>query len=148
MYRTGLFAAFAFVAAASPSFGAPATSPQAAVQVVRDYYAAINRGDYRTAYAAWDRNGAASGQTFAQFRAGFVKTASVGVVTRPANNPDAGMSQRTIDVPVDIYATLKNGNKQHFRGTYTLRRVVSGVGAPASQLSWHLSAAKLVPIAH
>lgn len=148
MHGSGLFAAFALVAAASPVPAAPATSPQAAVQLVQDYYAAIDRGDYRTAFAAWDRNGAASGQTFAQFRAGFLQTANVRVVTQPAINPDAGMSQRTIDVPVDVFATLKNGRKQHFRGAYTLHRVVPGVGAPTSQLSWHLSSAKLVPVAH
>ena len=124
-----LASAVALVAATSP-----ATSPEAAVKVVEDYYAALD--------------GAASGQTFAQFRAGFLQTASVRVVTQPATNADAGMSQRTIDVPVDVYATLKNGGQQHFRGTYTLRRVVEGVGAPASQLSWHLSSATLVQVAH
>ena len=141
-------AALALLASASPIAAAPATSPEAAVQVVRDYYAALNRGDYRAAYSAWDQNGAASGQTFAQFRAGFLQTATVRIVTQPATNADAGMSQRTIDVPVDVYAALRNGKKQHFRGTYTLRRVVEGVGAPASQLSWHLSSATLVPVAH
>lgn len=125
---------------------APQTSPQAAVQVVQDYYAAINRGDYRGAYLAWDQNGAASGQTFAKFRAGFAQTRSVRVVTKPPVNPDAGMSQRRIDVPVDVYATLKNGKRQHFRGSYTLHRVVEGVGAPASQLSWHIESAKLVAL--
>ena len=138
-----LAAAVALVAATSP-----ATSHEAAVEAVQDYYSALNRGDYRAAYSAWDQDGAASGQTFAQFRAGFLQTATVRVVTQPAINPDAGMSQRTIDVPVDVHATLRNGKKQHFRGTYTLRRVVEGVGAPASQLSWHLSSAKLVPVAH
>ena len=141
-------AGLALVAAASQARAAPATSPQAAVQVVQDYYAALNRGDYRAAYSAWGQDGAASGQTFAKFRAGFLKTATVRVVTQPAVNADAGMSQRTIDVPVDVYATLKSGKTQHFRGTYTLHRVAPGVGAPASQLSWHLASAKLMPVAH
>ena len=127
---------------------APATSPQAAVQVVQNYYAAIDRGDYRGAYLAWDRNGTASGQSFASFRAGFAKTRSVRVVTGAPTNADAGMSQRTIDVPVDVHAVLKNGTRQHFRGSYTLHRVVEGVGAPSSQLSWHIDSAKLQPVAH
>ena len=147
MVGKGFLVAFALVMAASPARSAPATSPAAAVQVVKNYYAAINRGDYRTAYSAWDQNGAASGQSFAKFRAGFLQTASVRVVTGAPTNADAGMSQRTIDVPVDVYATLKSGKKQHFRGAYTLHRVVEGVGAPASALSWHLSSAKLVPVA-
>ena len=134
------------LALASPAAAAPATSPQAARALVENYYAAINRGDYRSAYLAWDQNGAASGKTYAQFRAGFAHTRSVRVVTQAPVNPDAGMSQRRIDVPVDVYATLKNGKRQHFRGSYTLHRVVEGVGAPASQLGWHIESAKLVAL--
>ena len=125
---------------------APATSNAAAVQVVQHYYAALNRGDYRTAYAFWDQNGASSGKSYAAFAQGFAQTASTRVVTGTPTNPDAGMSQRTIDVPVDVYATLKNGSQQHFRGSYTLHRVVAGVGAPVSQQSWHLSSAKLTQL--
>ncbi len=131
---------------AGPVSAAPATSPQAARQVVQSYYAAINRGDYRSAYLAWGQNGAASGKSFAAFRSGFAQTANTRVVTYPAVNPDAGMSQRTIDVPVDVHATLKTGQRQHFRGKYTLRRVVAGVGAPAGQLSWHIASATLAPV--
>lgn len=131
---------------ASPVAAAPATSPQAARAVIENYYAAINRGDYRTAFLAWDQNGAASGKSFAAFRKGFAQTASTRVVTYAPVNPDAGMSQRRIDVPVDVYATLKNGRRQHFRGSYTLHRVVDGVGAPVSQLSWHIESAKLVAL--
>ncbi len=135
-----------FAALASSAASAPATSPQAARAVIENYYGAINRGDYRSAYLAWDQNGSASGQSYVKFRAGFAQTRSVRVVTQPPINPDAGMSQRRIDVPVDVYATLKNGRRQHFRGRYTLHRVVEGVGAPAKQLSWHIASADLVAV--
>ena len=139
--------AIAAIALAAPASAAPATSNAAAVQVVQQYYAALNRGDYRTAYGFWDQNGAASGKSYAAFAKGFAQTASTRVVTGTPTNPDAGMSQRWIDVPVDVYAKLKNGTQQHFRGSYTLHRVVAGVGAPVSQQSWHLSSAKLTPVA-
>ena len=135
--------AIATFALAAPVSAAPATSNASAVQVVQSYYAALNRGDYRTAYALWDQNGASSGKSYAAFAKGFAQTASTRVVTGTPTNPDAGMSQRWIDVPVDVYAKLKNGRQQHFRGSYTLHRVVAGVGAPVSQQSWHLSSAKL-----
>ena len=135
--------AIAAFALAAPVSAAPATSNASAVQVVQSYYAALNRGDYRTAYALWDQNGASSGKSYAAFAKGFAQTASTRVVTGTPTNPDAGMSQRWIDVPVDVYAKLKNGRQQHFRGSYTLHRVVAGVGAPVSQQSWHLSSAKL-----
>lgn len=124
--------------------GAPATSPQAAQAVIQHYYAAINRGDYRAAFLAWDRDGAASGRTFASFRRGFAQTATTRVVTQAPINADAGMSQRWIDVPVEVQAVLKNGTRQRFRGSYTLHRVVPGVGAPAARLNWHIASAKLV----
>jgi hypothetical protein len=134
------------IAALALASQAPATSPQAAVEVVELYYAAINRGDYRAAYLAWDQDGAASDQSFAEFRAGFAHTRSARVVAGAPINPDAGMSQRRIDVPVDVHAVLTNGKKQHFRGSYTLHRVVDGVGAPASQLNWHIASAKLLRV--
>ena len=141
------FIALAAFSLAAPALAAPATSNGAARLVVQRYYSALNRGDYKTAYALWDQDGASSGQSYAAFRQGFAQTKSTRVVTGAPNNPDAGMSQRWIDVPVDVYATLKNGTRQHFRGTYTLHRVVAGVGAPVSQQSWHLSSAKLTKLA-
>ena len=56
------------------------------------------------------------------------------------------MSQRWLDIPVNVYATLKNGRRQHFRGTYTMHRVVEGVGAPAERTRWHIAKAKLVAV--
>lgn len=118
--------------------------PAQARALVQNYYAAIDRGDFRSAYAAWDNDGQASGKSFAAFRAGFAATARSRVVTGVPRNEDAGMSQRWIEVPVDVYATLKNGRAQHFRGGYTLHRVAPGVGAAASHMHWHIASAKLV----
>lgn len=124
----------------------PEDGPAAARQLVQSYYAAIDRGDFRAAYACWDNGGQASGKSFAAFRAGFAATARSRVVTGVPVNGDAGMSQRWIEVPVDVYATLKNGRSQHFRGKYTLHRVAAGVGAPVSQTHWHIASAKLVAV--
>ncbi len=127
---------------------APAQEPgaQDARDTVQAYYAAIERGDFRTAYGLWDRGGQASGKSFAAFRQGFAATAHSRVETRNPVNADAGMSQRWITVPVDVYATLKNGKRQHFRGSYTLHRVVAGVSANPADVNWHLSKAKLVAV--
>jgi hypothetical protein len=129
--------------AAAPT---PEDGPAAARQLVQSYYAAIDRGDFRAAYASWDNGGQASGKSFAAFRAGFAGTARSRVVTGVPQGGDAGMSQRWIEVPVDVYATLKNGRGQHFRGKYTLHRVVAGVGAAASQTRWHIASARLVAV--
>ncbi|UYY57487.1 hypothetical protein [Sphingomonas sp. S2-65] len=132
---------------AAPAAAQPVdTSPAAARRVIERYYAAIERGDFATAYRSWDGEGQASGKRFAQFRQGFATTAHSRVVTGTPVDGDAGMSQRWVDVPVEVYAVLKNGRRQHFRGRYTLHRVVEGTGAPASQTRWHIAKARLAAI--
>jgi hypothetical protein len=121
-------------------------SPAAAKQTVERYYAAIDRGDFRAAYLAWDDGGRASGKSFDRFRQGFAATARSRVVAGAPYGADAGMSQRWIQVPVEVFATLKNGKRQHFRGSYTLHRVAEGVGAPVSKTRWHIASAKLVVV--
>lgn len=135
--------AFPALIAAAP---APEDGPVQARALIQNYYAAIDRGDFRSAYAMWDNGGQASGKSFAAFRAGFAATARSRVVASVPRNEDAGMSQRWIEVPVDVYATLKNRRAQHFRGTYTLHRVAPGVGAAASQMRWHIASARLVAV--
>jgi hypothetical protein len=142
MRYLALLALPALIAAAPMREDGPAQAPQ----LIDYYYAAIDRGDFRTAYAMWDNDGRASGKSFAAFRAGFASTARSRVVTGVPGREDAGMSQRWIEVPVDVYATLKNGRAQHFRGRYRLHRVVAGVGAPASQTHWHIASARLVAV--
>jgi hypothetical protein len=136
--------AFALLAAPMPALAQGADGPAAARDVVETYYAAIERGNFRSAYALWDNGGKASGKSYASFRQGFAATAHSRVVTGTPRNADAGMSQRWIEVPVDVYATLKNGKRQHFRGSYTLHRVVEGVSDNPADSLWHLSKAKLV----
>lgn len=133
--------AVATIAAAAPTVRDE--TPAAARGVILGYYAAIDRGDFRSAYRAWDDDGLASGKSYATFRLGFAATARSRVVAGMPVNGDAGMSQRWIDVPVDVYATLKDGRRQHFRGSYTLHRIVAGVGAPVSKQRWHIKSAKL-----
>ena len=138
-----LFAVPALVAA-SPM--AREDGPAQATQLIEYYYAAIDRGDFRTAYAMWDNDGRASGKSFAAFRAGFASTARSRVVTGRPGREDAGMSQRWIEVPVDVYATLKNGKRQHFRGKYTLHRLAAGVSTRAADTHWRIKSARLVAV--
>ncbi|GGA87792.1 hypothetical protein GCM10011491_14420 [Brucella endophytica] len=140
MLRALLFAALVLLA---PSVATADEDPR---RVVEAYYAAIDKGDYQSAYQLWDRQGQASGKSFAAFRDGFLSTARSRVVTGSPTNGDAGMSQQWIDVPVNVHATLTNGRRQHFRGYYRLHRIAPGVGAPADAEKWHISAAKLLPM--
>ena len=132
---------------AQPPAGQPdAGSAEAAVAVIRDYYAAIAAGDYARAYRYWADGGAASGQSFEQFRAGFAETASVMATVGAPGRVEGAAGSRYVSVPVEVHATTTAGAAQCFRGTYTLRRAVVP-GATAEQRRWHITSADLRPCA-
>ncbi|MFW2831093.1 hypothetical protein [Sphingomonas sp. ID0503] len=117
-------------------------SAEAAADVVRRYYSALNARDYDTAWLQWGENGQ-PGQTFDRFKAGFAKTAAVRVTIGTLSPGDAGAGSVYQPVPVTIDATLANGTRQHFTGEYILRRVNDVDGATAAQRRWHIVSAKL-----
>lgn len=123
---------------ASPGGG----SPGAAVAVIRDYYAAIAAGDYAGAYRYWASGGAASGQTFEEFRRGFAGTASVRVEVGEPGRIEGAAGSRYISIPVEVHATTTAGAAQCFRGSYTLRRVVVP-GASEEMRRWRIHSAEL-----
>lgn len=117
---------------------------EAAADVVRRYYAALDAGDYATAWSQWGEDGR-PGQTFAAFRDGFAHTRATRVIigTLPPVEGAAGSSYLT--VPVTVEATLDDGKRQRFAGSYVVRRVNDVDGATAEQRRWHLGSAQLRP---
>jgi hypothetical protein len=97
-----------------------------AVNVVRDYYAALNARAYERAHALWADGGRASGQSEAQFAGSFPRpgTMSVGIGTPGAVDTTTGMPY--VEVPVDVTTTYQDGSQRHFRGMYTLRADAGG----------------------
>ncbi|MBU8976526.1 hypothetical protein JI752_010290 [Lysobacter sp. MMG2] len=127
----------------------PATAeptPQDAVAVIRDYYAAINRRDFAQAHALWSDGGRASKQTLEQFAAGFADTTGVSVEIMPPGQVDAAAGSRYIEVPVALTATHADGRQQRFVGAYTLRRAVVD-GASADQRAWRIGTADIREVA-
>ena len=122
--------------------GAAEPTPADAVAVVRDYYVAIDGGNYAGAYRLWDEGGVASGQTPEQFAAGFAQTRGVVVEIGAPGRVDAGAGNRYILVPVAVASTQADGSVRRFAGTYTLHRsVVEGAGA--EQRNWRIRDADL-----
>jgi len=117
-------------------------TPQDAVGVIRDYYAAINRRDFAQAHALWSDGGRASNQTLEQFTAGFADTTGVSVEIMAPGRVDAAAGSRYIEVPVALTATHADGQQQRFVGAYTLRRAVVD-GATADQRAWRIGTADL-----
>jgi hypothetical protein len=117
-------------------------SPDAAADVVRRYYSAINARDFSTAWRMWGDDGR-PGQTYRAFATGFAHTRNVRVTIGALEPGDAAMGSIYQPVPVTVDATLHDGTRQRFVGRYTVRRVNDVDGASPGQLRWHLGSAEL-----
>lgn len=125
----------------SPTDSIP-TSAEAAADVIRRYYEAIDARDYRRAYEHWGDSGRSSGQTFEEFAAGFSETSSVEAEVGMPGRIDPAAGSRYVEVPVLIRAEAKGGEEQRFEGTYTLRRSEVD-GATEAQRRWHIYSADI-----
>ena len=119
------------------------TEQQKAVQVVRNYYDAINNKNYERAYQYWGSNGTASHQTFNQFKQGFANTASVQVTIGEPGRLDGAAGSIYVAIPVTLRATTVNKVTQRYQGSYTLRRVNDVPGSTPEQRTWHLYSAQI-----
>lgn len=113
-------------------------------RIVRRYYEAIQAHDYDAAYALWGQSGQASGKNRAAFAAGFAQTAQVHATVSDSVQIEGAAGSQYATVPVVVDATLRNGTRQHFEGTYTLRRTMVD-GATPEQRRWHIYSADLKP---
>lgn len=116
---------------------------RAAADVVRRYYESIDAGRYEEAYSLWSGAGSASGQTLAEFTAGFSETRSVEVEIGDAGRMEGAAGSRYIEIPVVIRAESSAGEMQRFEGTYVLRRSVVDGASPA-QREWRIASADVV----
>ena len=127
---------------ADPSAHAAPASALAPADVVRDYYAAIRAGHYDSAYVLWEGKGKASGQTRAEFASGFARTTEVRASIGDSIHIEGAAGSQYATVPVVVDAVLRGGQRQHFEGSYTLRRTLVD-GASAEQRRWHIYSAQL-----
>jgi hypothetical protein len=113
-----------------------------AVAVIRNYYDAINSGDFDRAYVLWSDGGGASGKTPRQFAAGFADTTGVSVEMQAPGDVGAAAGSRYLEVPVTITSTHRDGSQHRFAGKYVLRRAVVD-GATPEQQQWRIASADL-----
>jgi hypothetical protein len=125
----------------SPARGRAARDSTIA-DVIRRYYAAIANGDFDAAYSLWGDDGRASGQSRSEFAAGFAQTERVRVTVGDDIALEGAAGSQYATVPVTVDAVLRDGRRQHFEGTYTLRRSMVD-GARAEQRRWRIYEADL-----
>lgn len=133
------------VAGARPSGEQPSDDSlgaTAGAALVRRYYDAVGRRDFRTAYLMWEGEGAASKQSLEEFAARFRTTARVTAEVGTPGRVEGAAGSRYMTVPVATQAETQRGERQRFEGTYTLRRSVVD-GASPEQRQWHIYAAEI-----
>jgi hypothetical protein len=123
----------------TPLSEAPFTpdSAQGAANVVQTYYALIGEGKYRDAFALRDSTvvGPKTADTFA---ADFARYSEYHANVGGPSAIDAGAGQRSVTVPVQIYARLKEGQAPVYHiWSVTLHRTQVD-GASAQQRRWHI----------
>ena len=118
-------------------------SPEAAVAVIRLYYAHLAARDLRGAYRLWGDNGRASGKLLGAFSRGFRDTVSTTVTIGRPHDPEGAAGSSYIEIPVTVRARLRDGRRQCFTGSYVLRRANDVPGSSLADRRWHISQAHL-----
>ncbi|MBX3595880.1 MliC family protein [Sphingomonas sp.] len=122
----------------------PETSAQGAATVVERYYALIEAGRYRQAYDLWEPGRA--GMTAAQFARSFDRYAEYHAQVGAPGRIEGAAGSRYVQVPVQPYGRLKEGNRPfNMRGSMTLRRVAEVPGSTAAQRRWHITDTSIKP---
>jgi hypothetical protein len=128
----------------TPALPNPDTAGITPEAVIIALYDAINRGDFLYAYALWARNGAASGQSYAEFVAGYATTDHVMIATKSGSIQGAAGSSYGC-VPIVLMAYEKDGSTRSFAGSYLLRR--SNV-VPGGDPNWRIERASVRVLDH
>lgn len=132
------------VANVTPPVPSEAAEPDgaAAADVVRRYYAAIEAGDYAT---AWRLREEGTGDP-ASFAAAFSRYAEFHAEVGTPGRVDAGAGQRFVQVPVHIFGRLKEGAPFNATGTVTLHRTADIPGATSDQRRWRIRDSDIKPV--
>lgn len=128
--------------APAPADG-PLTEGMTPEETIRLYYDAINRRAYSVAYYLWQQQGAASGQTLEEFRAGYATTTSVELVTA-AGPIEAAAGSMYGCVAVGLSARQEDGSVRMFTGAYTLQR---SNNVPGGNPNWRIRGANVEELA-
>jgi hypothetical protein len=121
------------------------TSAQGAGQVVQTYFALIEGGKYRRAWALWSDNGRASGMNARAFARSFDKYAEYHAQIGAPGRIEGAAGSLYVDVPVVAYGRLKSGEPFRLKGPVTLRRCNNVPGCTAEQRQWHIASTGLKP---
>ncbi|AXB76897.1 nuclear transport factor 2 family protein [Novosphingobium sp. P6W] len=125
----------------TPACAVDPIGSEAAADLVRRFYDAVNARDYAAAWSLWGPNGNPA-QTLEQFANGYADTRRTHVEIGKVSSIEGGAGSIYVTVPVTIDAELNDGRHQRFTGKYDLRQINRSMGISQG---WHITTAKLRP---
>jgi hypothetical protein len=124
----------------TPVSEAPFTeeSAQGAANVVQSYYALIESGRHREAWRLWSDGGEASGMNAAAFAASFDGYREYHANIGAPGEMEGAAGSSYVEIPVQVYGRLSNGEPFNRRGSVRLRRCNNVPGCTEEQLKWRI----------
>lgn len=115
-----------------------------AIELVRGYYADVNRGDYQGAYQRWGENGPPQ-ETVADFAEQFSDTPSLELTVTDDAFLEGAAGSVYANIPIRLKFKNIDGSTRFWHGTAIVKRVNDVPGASDAQLHWHLYRLDLQP---
>ncbi|WP_129791658.1 hypothetical protein [Sphingosinicella sp. CPCC 101087] len=124
----------------TPLSEAPFTeeSAQGAANVVQTYYALIESGRHREAWRLWSDGGEASGMNAEAFAASFGGYREYHANIGGPGEMEGAAGSAYVEIPVQIYGRLRNGEPFNRRGSVRLRRCNDVPGCTEEQRKWRI----------
>ena len=122
-----------------------ANSAQGAAQVVQSYFALLESGRHAEAWRLWGGDGAASGSSASGFAERYRQYREYHAQIGAPGPIEGAAGSIYVDVPVQVYGRLANGEQFSRAGTVTLRRVNDVPGSTAGQRRWHIERSTVEP---
>lgn len=120
-----------------PDHAGSSESPEAAAEVVRTYFDHLEAGRYDDAWRMRSSSGASS-KSREEFMAHFERYQSYRATVGTPTEPAGAAGSLYVEVPVQTYGRLKNGESFSSAGTITLRRSNNIPGSSPKQRRWHI----------
>lgn len=109
-------------------------------EVLRDYYARIEAGDYAGAWALRIPSRSDGAEGLDTFAASFDRYAVYRATVGAPGRIEGAAGSLYVDVPVQIYGRMKDGTQFSSAGTVTLRRSNDVPGSTEAQRRWRIYA--------
>jgi hypothetical protein len=120
-------------------------SAQGAGQLLQRFGGLLEQRRFAEAYGLWSDGGAASGESEAQFVAGYDKYAELHSEVGAPGQTDGAAGSIYVNIPFRLYGKLKTGEPFNQLGSITLRRVNDVPGSTAEQRQWHIYRSEVQP---